>query len=113
MTNLKSPELSGTRTLKEIVPEFGGEWVRCRQLASEGKSEEARGVLDHLRGLYEELERAVEPGNTAHGLILRNRRIDLLTLTRSVESCDVKLQATKIKRQILAQHRREASVQAA
>jgi len=113
MTNLKSPEMSGIRTLKEIVPEFGGEWVRCRQLASEGKSEEARGVLEHLRGLYEELERAVEPGNTAHGLILRNRRIDLLTLTRSVEGCYVKMQATKIKRQILAQHRREASVQAA
>jgi len=113
MTNLKNTESSGIRTLKEIVPEFGGEWVRCRQLASEGKSEEARGLLDHLRGLYEELERAVEPGNTAHGLILRNRRIDLLTLTRSVEGCDVKVQATKIKRQILAQHRREASVQAA
>lgn len=113
MTNLKSPESSGIRTLKEIVPEFGGEWVRCRQLASEGKSEEARGALDHLRGLYEELERAVEPGNTAHGLILRNRRIDLSTLSASVENCGVKVQATKIKRQILAQHRREASVRAA
>ena len=85
--------------IKNILQDIAITKIRCREFTKLKKCEQADAVLARAKELYSDLLSATDLENPVHRSIVRNRRLDLGEMAADVESCHLRQEAERLRRE--------------